>query len=203
MLEATSHPLGDHDDDRQLSRSDGEFARQVMPLQAQLYRRALHMTGNRVDAEDLVQDTLVRAYAGFASFRPGTNLAAWLNRIMTNTFINSYRKRKRQPPTCPIDAVPEHRLTDAASGARSAEEIAVEGLTDGRIAAAMAALPPQYALTVYYADVAGLRGPHIAQITHAPVGTVRGRLHRARRQLRSLLSDLADERGYEPAASAA
>ena len=113
-----------------------------MPLQAQLYRRALHMTGNRVDAEDLVQDTLVRAYAGFASFRPGTNLAAWLNGIMTNTFINSYRKRKRQPPTCPIDAVPEHRLTDAASGARSAEEIAVEGLTDGRIAAAMAALRP-------------------------------------------------------------
>ncbi|MBE1552158.1 RNA polymerase sigma-70 factor (ECF subfamily) [Mycobacterium sp. OAS707] len=173
------------------------FIGDVVVLRPQLYRRALGMTANRHDAEDLVQDTLFRACIGFGSFEPGTNLAAWLHRIMTNSYINGYRKLQRQPPTCSIDLLGDHRMAAVTRDrSRSAEEQAIDNLTDARIVATMRRLPAQMAEAVFYADVAGLRRRHIAQITGAPPGTVMTRLHRGRHQLRVLLADVGDERGW-------
>jgi RNA polymerase sigma-70 factor, ECF subfamily len=170
------------------------FQSDVIPLLEALYRRALRMTHHRADAEDLLQDTMLSAYAGFGSFRDGTNLNAWLHRILTNTYITGYRKRQRQPVQWPTEQITDQQLAadagHSSTGLRSAEDEALEMLPDTRIKAAMQALPEQFRIAVYYADVEGFRREEIAQIMHTPTGTVTSRIHRGRLQLRNLLADI-------------
>jgi RNA polymerase sigma-70 factor (ECF subfamily) len=168
------------------------FEREVVPLRDLLYRQAFRMTRNHADAEDLVQETVMKAYAGFGSFRSGTNLKAWLMRILTNTYINGYRKKRRQPMQYSAEDLTDQYLTEAnarsaASELRSAEDHALDLLPDNDIKAAMQALPGQFREVVYYADVEGFRYKEIAALTNTPHGTVMSRLHRGRRQLRMLL----------------
>ena len=177
------------------------FQREAFPLLEPLYRRAVRMTGNRADAEDLLQDTLVNAYSGFHTFRQGSNLAAWFHRILTNTYINGHRKRQRQPALYPTENITDQQLMVSARHSstplRSAEDAALDALPDNRIRAAMQALPEQFRMAVYYADVEGFRCKEIAEIMNTPVGTVISRLHRGRRLLRDLLADVAKHRGHE------
>jgi RNA polymerase sigma-70 factor (ECF subfamily) len=151
------------------------------------------MTSNRVDAEDLVQETMLNAYAGFRTFEPGTNLTAWLRRIMTNTYINSHRRRKRRPAEHPAGEITDQQLVSSASrtpgGLRSAEEQALEMLPDPYLKAAMMVLPEQFRIAVYFADIAGYSYKEIAAMMDTRQGTVSSRLNRGRKQLRDLLFD--------------
>jgi RNA polymerase sigma-70 factor, ECF subfamily len=169
------------------------FERDAIPLRAPLYRRAVGMTHNRADAEDLLQDTMMSAYASFGSYRQGTNLNAWLHRILTNTYINTYRKKQRQPVTYPTEEVTDAQLAATAAhsslGLRSAEDEALATLPDARVKAAMQALPEPFRMVVYYADVEDLTYSEIAEIMSIPTGTVMSRIHRGRRKLRCLLAD--------------
>ncbi len=175
------------------------FERDALPLLDQLYGGALRMTRNPADAEDLVQETYVKAFSAFASFREGTNLKAWMYRILTNTYINSYRKKQRQPAQYPTDEITDWQLAATAehtsTGLRSAEIEALDALPDQEIKDALAQLPEDFRMAVYYADVEGLPYKEIAEIMDTPIGTVMSRLHRGRRQLRDLLADVAHERG--------
>ena len=176
------------------------FEREVVPLRDLLYRHAFRMSHNHADAEDLVQETVMRAYAGFGTFRSDTNLKAWLLRILTNTYINGYRKKRRQPTQYSTEHLTDQYLTEAnarsaASALRSAEDYALDLLPDNDIKAAMQALPGQFREVVYYADVAGFRYKEIAALTNIPHGTVMSRLHRGRRQLRMLLGGGVGEDG--------
>jgi RNA polymerase sigma-70 factor (ECF subfamily) len=162
------------------------FAAQVLPYARQLHSVALRLTGNTVDAEDLVQETYAKAYAGFGTFKPGTNLRAWLYRIETNAFFNSYRSRHRRPEVLleslePVEA--GHPVT------RSAEDVALAEMASPALIAALRGLPGHLATTVYLADAEGYRYAEIAEITGVPIGTVMSRLHRARRRLRTMLAD--------------
>ncbi len=175
------------------------FERDAMPLLDPLYAGALRMTRNRMDAEDLLQETMLKGYAGFRSFQRDTNLKAWLFRIMTNTWISSHRRTARQALECLCDQVSDAQMAGAfrhsSSELRSAEAEVLAELPDDEIRAALMALPESFRMAVHYAYVEGFRCKEIAEITQTPVGTVRSRLSRARAQLRTLLADVAVERG--------
>jgi RNA polymerase sigma-70 factor, ECF subfamily len=177
------------------------FAEQAMPYAPQLYSAALRMTRNQADAEDLVQETYLRAYRGFAGFTEGTNLRAWLYRILTNAFINSYRSRQRRPTETDLADVEDMYLykrlstLDAVHASRSAEDQLFDLLTDDEVKQALEALPENFRLPVLLADVEGFAYKEIAEMLDIPIGTVMSRLHRGRKAMQKSLFDYAHTRG--------
>ena len=182
--------------------TDFDFEAEALAYMDQLYGAALRMTRNGADAEDLVQETYAKAFAARDRFTPGTNLKAWLYRIQTNAFINSYRKKQREPKRSDADAIEDWQLAAAAehtsSGLASAEDKALDALGDDDIRQALSELSEDFRTAVYLSDVEGFAYKEIAAIMDTPVGTVMSRLHRGRKLLREKLRDYAAERGlYE------
>ncbi|MFZ4585163.1 MAG: sigma-70 family RNA polymerase sigma factor [Acidimicrobiia bacterium] len=181
-----------------------QFADLAMPYMSALYAAALRMTRNPSDAEDLVQETYLRAYRGFGNFRDGTNLKAWLYKILTNTFINQYRAKKRRPDEVDLDETPEsvtfQRMggLEAASAARSTELEVLEALPEAEVKEALESLPEQFRMAVILSDIEGFSYKEIADIMEVPIGTVMSRLHRGRKLLQTRLMDFAAERGLVP-----
>lgn len=176
------------------------FEEQALQYMDQLYAAAMRMTRNPADAADLVQETFVKAYQAFGQFQQGTNLKAWLYRIQTNTFINNYRKNQRNPYQGTIDELEDWQLGGAESvtrhtSTRSAEAEAIDHLPDSAVKDALQAVPEDFRMAVYFADVEGFSYQEIADIMKTPVGTVMSRLHRGRRMLRELLAEYAADRG--------
>jgi RNA polymerase sigma-70 factor, ECF subfamily len=177
---------------------DSRFEADALPLLPGLYSAAYRLTRNSADAEDLVQETFLRAYRGFHQFEEGTNLKAWLYRILMNTFINEYRKRQRQPQTVSDDEVPDWYLYSkmAETGVEpSAETSVIESLPDEDVQEALSSLPDQFRMAVLLADVEGFSYKEIADIMGVPIGTVMSRLHRGRKALEKRLWDVVRSRG--------
>ncbi len=171
------------------------FESQAIPFMDQLYAAAMRMTRNPADAADLVQETFVKAFAAFARFEQGTNVKAWLYRILTNTFINMYRKNQRNPYQGTIDELEDWQMGGAVSATttvtRSAEAEAIDHLPDSAVKDALQSIPEDFRMAVYLADVEGFSYQEIADIMKTPVGTVMSRLHRGRRMLREKLGSYA------------
>jgi RNA polymerase sigma-70 factor (ECF subfamily) len=184
-----------------------EFADLAMPFMSALYSAALRMTRNPSDAEDLVQETYLRAYRGFGGFQEGTNLKAWLYKILTNTFINTYRAKKRRPEQEQLDDVEDFYLyrrlggLEAVDADRGPEAEVLDAIPEDSVKQALEDLPEQFRIAVLLADVEGFSYKEIAEITDVPIGTVMSRLHRGRKALQKRLWDLAEERGLVPAGS--
>jgi RNA polymerase sigma-70 factor (ECF subfamily) len=180
------------------------FAELAMPLAPQLYGAALRMTRNAADAEDLVQETYFKAYRSFGTFTEGTNLRAWLFRILTNTYINNYRAKQRRPAETELDDVEDFYLyrrlgaIEQAMAARSAEDELMDVFTDEEVKQALEALPEAFRLPVLLADVEGFSYREIAEMLDIPMGTVMSRLHRGRKAMQKSLYDFAAERGLLP-----
>jgi RNA polymerase sigma-70 factor (ECF subfamily) len=178
-----------------------DFAAQAMEHMPGLFTAAMRMTRNSADAEDLVQETYLKAYRAFASFQAGTNLRAWLYRILTNTYINSYRAKKRRPDESDLEDVEDlflyRRLGGAESAklSRSAEDEVMEHFTEGDVKAAIEALPEQFRIAVLLADVEGFQYKEIAEILDIPIGTVMSRLHRGRKALQKSLFEFGRQHG--------
>ena len=175
------------------------FERDALQYMNQLYAAALRYTRNPEDAQDLVQDTYAKAYTSFHQFEPGTNLKAWLYRVLTTTFINTYRKDQRRPQTSDSE-LEDWQIAEASSHTsdqgKSSEDVVLENLPDSDIKNALAEIPEEFRMAVYLADVEGFSYKEIAEIVGVPAGTVMSRLHRGRKQLREKLTDYARERGY-------
>lgn len=202
MLSDLDWALMDTDDASVTAADDKRrlFEEQALPFMDQLYAAAMRMTRNPADAADLVQETYVKAFQAFGQFQQGTNLKAWLYRIQTNTFINTYRKNQRNPYQGTIDDLEDWQLGGAESmtqslSTRSAEAEAIDHLPDSAVKDALQAIPEDFRLAVYFADVEGFSYQEIADIMKTPVGTVMSRLHRGRRLLRDMLADYARDRG--------
>jgi RNA polymerase sigma-70 factor, ECF subfamily len=194
-FDATRDRWASGESDAQLT---ARFERDAVPLLDVLYGAGRRLTRSRSDAEDLVQDTMLRAYSQFRLFREGTNLKAWLMRIMHNTWINNHRKSLCRPVEQLSDEIADWQQwqRNSSIGERSAEIEALEGLPDDDIVGAVEALPETLRMVVYYTDVVGYRYREIADIMDTPIGTVMSRLHHARRRLRFLLADVALEYGH-------
>ncbi len=198
-----SSPAPQRETNQRTEDSDEEllerFEADALPLLDQLYGAALRMTRNPADAQDLVQDAYMKAYQAFRSFKPGTNLKAWMYRILTNTYINQYRKQQRRPHESSADEMTDWQQADALShtsdGLASAEVEALKRIPDKRISDALMAISEDYRMVVYYADVEGFAYKEIAEILDIPIGTVMSRLHRGRKALRKKLKDVAAEHG--------
>ncbi len=180
------------------------FVDQAMEFMPALYSAALRMTRNPSDAEDLVQETYLKAFRGFGGFQEGTNLKAWLYRILTNTYINTYRAKKRRPDETELDEVEDLYLyrrlggLEAAQAGRSAEDELMDWFTDAEVKDALEALPDQFRMAVLLADVEGFSYKEIAEILDIPIGTVMSRLHRGRKALQKQLYEFATQRGLVP-----
>lgn len=179
------------------------FERDAMQYVDQLYSAAMRMARNPADAEDLVQEAYTKAFSAFHQYKPGTNLKAWLYRILTNTYINLYRKRQREPLQSNSDTIEDWQLARAeshtSSGLRSAEAEALDHLPDTDVKRALQAIPEEFRLAVYFADVEGFAYKEISDIMNTPIGTVMSRLHRGRKMLRDMLAEYAADRGFKTA----
>lgn len=197
MTDVTRAPEAETETER-----SARFERDALPFLDQLYGAAMRLTRNPADAEDLVQETYAKAFGAFHQYKEGTNLKAWMYRILNNTFISNYRKKQREPMKSDSAELEDWQMLSASThqstGLRSAETEAMDALPDEEIRAAMAHLPEDRRMAVYLADVEGFSYKEIASILEVPLGTVMSRLHRGRSQLRDLLTEYAAERGYTP-----
>jgi RNA polymerase sigma-70 factor, ECF subfamily len=181
-----------------------DFADDAMEFAPQLFSAAMRMTRNAADAEDLVQETYLKAYRAYDSFQEGTNLKAWLYRILTNTYINKYRKDSRRPTEVDLGVVEDLYLyrrigsEESAEVSRTTEDRVLDGLVESDIKKAVEALPENFRIPVLLADLEGLSYQEIADILDIPIGTVMSRLHRGRKAMQKALWDFASNRGLVP-----
>jgi RNA polymerase sigma-70 factor, ECF subfamily len=201
MPNNTATPEFEDIDDIGAAALAARFERDALPLLEGFYPQAMKLTRSRTEAEDLLQETAAKAFAGFHGYRDGTNLGGWLYRILLNTHISGYRKQQRRPVQWLTDEITDGQLLSEArhssAGLRSAEDQVLDLLGDTDVREAMRQLPEKLRTAVYYADVEGRRFKEIAELTHAPLGTVMSRLHRGRHKLRFLLAEVARDRGYD------